>query len=65
MAEKILEVLQEIQKKGRVVVFIEHDISTVRRIATRVVVMDQGKVVAEGRPDVILESPRIREAFLG
>lgn len=65
MAEKILCLLQTLRRDGRLIVFIEHDISSVRQIAERVIVMDHGRVIADGLPQDILERPEILEAYVG
>lgn len=65
MAEKILGLLQRLRADGRLVVFIEHDISAVKQIAERVIVMDDGKVIADGPTRDVLERPEILEAYIG
>jgi neutral amino acid transport system ATP-binding protein len=64
MAARILDLLQELKSKGKLVVFIEHDIAAVRQIADQVIVMDEGKVIAEGIPIDVLERPEILEAYV-
>jgi len=64
MAEKILSLLEELVKEGKTIVFIEHDVEAVRKVADRVIVMDEGKVIASGKPKAVLEDPRIVEAYL-
>jgi branched-chain amino acid transport system ATP-binding protein len=49
----------------KLVVFIEHDIASVRQVADRVIVMDDGKVIAQGVPSEVLERPEILEAYVG
>ena len=65
MVAQILDLLRQLRDEGKLVVFIEHDISAVRQVADLVIVMDEGKVIAQGPPDVVLEQPEIMEAYLG
>jgi len=64
MALRILDLLGKLRDAGKVIVFIEHDISAVRKIADVVIVMDEGKVIAQGSPGEVLERPEIMEAYL-
>jgi ABC-type branched-subunit amino acid transport system ATPase component len=64
MASGIIKLLRKLQAQGKLIIFVEHDISAVRRAADLVVVMDEGKVIAEGLPDEVLEKPEILEAYL-
>ncbi|MFZ2871657.1 urea ABC transporter ATP-binding protein UrtD [Zavarzinia sp.] len=61
---KTAELLNRIIE-GRAVIVIEHDMKFVESIAHKVTVLHQGKVLAEGRMDVIQEDPRVREVYLG
>lgn len=65
MISHILGLLRKLRGDGKLVVFIEHDISAVRQVADLVVVMDEGKVIAKGSPHEVLERPEIMEAYLG
>ncbi len=64
MAERILGLLEQLRGMGKLIVFIEHDIGSVRKVADVVYVMDDGKLIAEGPPDEVLERPEIMEAFV-
>jgi ABC-type branched-subunit amino acid transport system ATPase component len=63
-AERILGLLRQLRDTGKLIVFIEHDIASVRQVADSVVVMDEGKVIAQGRPSEVLDKPEILEAYL-
>lgn len=64
MAQRILGLLEQLRDSGKLIVFIEHDISSVRQVADVVYVMDDGKLIAQGPPDDVLERPEIMEAFV-
>jgi neutral amino acid transport system ATP-binding protein len=64
MASRILEKLVKLRDEEKLTIFIEHDIAAVRKAADTVIVMDQGKVIAEGAPSEILNRPEIMEAYV-
>lgn len=64
MVSHILNLLRQLRRDGKVVVFIEHDIAAVREIADFVIVMDDGTIVANGPPNEILTLPHILEAYV-
>ncbi len=64
MVSKILDLMVQLRDAGKQIVFIEHDIASVRRVADLVIVMDQGRVIAQGKPAEVLERPEIMEAYV-
>ncbi len=50
---------------GLTLLFTEHDTDAVLRLADRITVLHQGRVLAEGEPDEIKNDERVIEAFLG
>lgn len=65
MIPQILDMLRQLRDQGRLVIFIEHDISAVRQVADLVIVMDEGSIVTQGEPSDVLERPEIIEAYVG
>jgi urea transport system ATP-binding protein len=62
--ELTAELLQRICK-GRSMIVIEHDMEFVKRIADKVTVMHQGKILAEGSMDKVQDDPRVIDVYLG
>jgi len=64
-AQEAVGLLQRIRARGVSILFIEHLMPVVRALADRVVVLDYGEVIAEGRYEEVAQDPRVREAYLG
>jgi ABC-type branched-subunit amino acid transport system ATPase component len=64
MIEKITEMLKQLVKEGKTIFFIEHNMDFVLKVSDRVIVMDEGKKIAEGEPAVIRNNHEILEAYL-
>lgn len=64
MISHILTLLRQLREDGKLIIFIEHDINAVRQVADIVMVMDAGKIIAQGSPQEILERPEIMEVYL-
>jgi urea transport system ATP-binding protein len=62
--ELTADLLQSICK-NRAVIVIEHDMDFVKRIAHKVTVMHQGKILAEGPMDQVQADPRVIDVYLG
>jgi branched-chain amino acid transport system ATP-binding protein len=54
-----------VQERNVAVLFTEHDMDTVFRHADAVLVLNRGRIIAAGPPEVVREDPQVREVYLG
>lgn len=57
--------IRKIHGLGTTVLLIEHNMSLVMSISDRVIVLKQGRKLAEGTPEVVRKHPEVVEAYLG
>lgn len=60
---ELLELCRELHEEGRTVVAVLHDLNQAARFATHLVVMNGGRVVAQGPPSEVVTSDMVREVF--
>lgn len=65
LVQSLLDHIIDLKAEGMTVLFVEHDMHMVRHIADWVVVMAEGKVVAEGPPNEVMSDPAVVDAYLG
>ncbi|UUT36537.1 ABC transporter ATP-binding protein [Microbacterium elymi] len=65
LTQSLLGHILDLKDRGMTVLFVEHDMHMVRHIADWVVVMAEGRVVAEGPPDRVMEEQAVIDAYLG
>ncbi|MFA6131924.1 MAG: ABC transporter ATP-binding protein [Patescibacteria group bacterium] len=58
-------ILQELRQENKTIVLIEHDIGLIRELCDHVFVMNEGKLLVEGKPDSVLKKREVVEAYLG
>jgi ABC-type branched-subunit amino acid transport system ATPase component len=64
--ERVVDTIKYANKSlGVSFLVIEHNIDVVTSICERVVVLDQGRKLAEGTPQSIVQNQQVREAYLG
>src|SRR3954466_2465444 len=65
LKQSLLGHVKSLRDEGRSVLFVEHDMDMVRDISDWVIVMAQGKVIAEGPPETVMGDQRVIDAYLG
>ncbi len=65
MLANLRDRLEAINREGSTFVVIEHNMEFVMSLCSRVMVMAEGKVLANGRPDEVRSNPAVIEAYLG
>jgi branched-chain amino acid transport system ATP-binding protein len=58
-------VAEWVEREGFGVIIVEHDIELVAGLTSRICVLDQGRILATGRPADVLFDPEVRRAFIG
>jgi neutral amino acid transport system ATP-binding protein len=65
LTESLLGHILDLKKEGMTVLFVEHDMHMVSHIADWVIVLSEGRVVAEGPPDEVMNNAAVIDAYLG
>ncbi|MFM6963669.1 MAG: ABC transporter ATP-binding protein [Micrococcales bacterium] len=65
LTQSLLDHIKALKNDGTTVVFVEHDMHMVRNISDWVIVMAEGKVVAEGPPAQVMKDQAVIDAYLG
>ncbi|WP_308221655.1 ABC transporter ATP-binding protein [Microbacterium aoyamense] len=65
LTESLLDHILDLKDLGMSVLFVEHDMHMVRHIADWVIVMAEGRVVAEGPPETVMNDKAVIDAYLG
>ncbi|MFH1890987.1 MAG: ABC transporter ATP-binding protein [Candidatus Kuenenbacteria bacterium] len=65
LRQKIIKILLKLKKDGETILLIEHNMNFTLKIADWVIVMDEGKVIAEDKPEDIRNNKKVLEAYLG
>jgi branched-chain amino acid transport system permease protein len=63
--DQSMEMIRSIHDRGVTLVIVEHVIRAITALSSRIVVLDQGRVVANGEPTAVMSDPAVIAAYLG
>ena len=64
-AARLADAVAELGRQGRTMILLEHNLGEVLRICGRLVVLDNGRRIAEGAPQAVMADASVRAAYLG
>ena len=63
--QELKHILKKLKKEGKTVLLIEHDMGFVMDASDAVIVLNEGRVLKEGKPKEIVKDKKVLEAYLG
>ena len=64
-AGELVDVILELRKRGIAIVWIEHIVHVLLRVADRLICLDAGRIIADGEPNTVMADKAVVEAYLG
>ena len=65
MRSTLIDTIRKIHASGTTIVWIEHVVHALIAVVERLIVIDFGKIIADGSPRPIMDSREVREIYLG
>lgn len=64
-ASELVDVILELRKRGIAIVWIEHIVHVLLRVANRLICLDAGRIIADGEPKAVMADKAVMAAYLG
>ena len=65
LIETMLERIRALHAEGLTIIMVSHDLPTIMGLSQRIVVLAQGRIIADGAPDTVREDAGVIDAYLG
>lgn len=65
IVEQVCKIICGLQQQGKTIVIIEHNMSLIKRLCNYTIVLNHGKLLAEGIPEEVLQNKDVQESYLG
>lgn len=62
---QVCAIMEDLKKRGKTLVIIEHNMGLIEKLCDYTIVLDYGKLLAQGTPQEVLENKKVQEAYLG
>jgi branched-chain amino acid transport system ATP-binding protein len=63
--DELVALIGRLRESGATIVFVEHDLSLLRRLCGRLIALDLGVIIADGTPTEVLSDARVIESYVG
>lgn len=64
-SDKMIELVKDIGKTGVTIIIIEHVMKAIMRLSDRIYVLNQGKLIAHGKPEEVSQNPEVIKSYFG
>ena len=65
IVKQVEEIIKKLKQEGKTILLVEHNMAIIRNLCDYLIVMDAGKLLAEGHPEKVLSEKIVLEAYLG
>ena len=63
--ESLIKLITEVHSSGMTIIWIEHVVHALLAVVDRLIVIDFGRIIADGEPAATMQSPEVREKYMG